>query len=102
MRHLPRLLIPTSALLLIAGTIACQRSGGESVPSASVKVGASPEAPASESPPPPSASAPSLGNDTKRCVLDCVRARQMEAVGIEVIEANCQQKCAENPKAYGP
>jgi len=26
----------------------------------------------------------------------------MEAVGIEVIEADCRRTCAENPKAYAP
>lgn len=105
MRRTPSFLLPISSLLLIAGAIACQRSGGESVPSDSVKVGASPsepESPEPESPAPPAASPPSLKVSAKRCVFKCVRARQMEAVGIEVIEADCRRTCAENPKAYAP
>lgn len=86
--------LPIASLLLLAGLSACQR-GGEPVPSDVVKVSAT--APASEAPEAPAAPAFSSTPkpDTKRCVSECVRSRQMEAVGIEVIEASCQKACAE-------
>ena len=38
--------------------------------------------------------APPSANDFDACVKECVRSRQMQAVSMEKIEADCQGECA--------
>jgi hypothetical protein len=70
-------------------------SGGESIETAS-PVGPEPtsEAPPPGEPPGPGAEALDGASD-EDCVARCVSARQMQAVAIEKIEADCRAECGE-------
>ena len=93
-------LVPLLALS-VAWT-GCQRTAGDAAPPASATSTTPPstEAPSPASAKPAKAPAPALEREPSGCVAACVQARQMEAVGIEEIEATCKQRCAKDPKAY--
>lgn len=84
---------PSLALCLIAlGAVACQRDGGGAAPTEPVETAAAPA----------TASSPAADPDQipSGCVAACIEARQMEAVGVDVIEASCRDQCAKDPNAY--
>jgi hypothetical protein len=91
--------LTASALLLSACQGSRQTSDAPPPETAQPSQPATRESPrVTAEPPRPIATQPSATTDG--CVAACVRARQMEAVGIELIEATCRDACIADPNAY--
>jgi hypothetical protein len=85
--------LATAALLLAAG--ACSRSSRDAAPRERA-IENRPAASAPAPPPAPPAPPADAGADPA-CVAACVKSRQMVAMSIEAIEADCARTCAEPP-----
>lgn len=91
-----------SAALLVAALVACSPPVDSKplAPPPAVDPTPAPDPPPSPGPPPPTAETPATTRAPNLCTALCVDARQMQAMSIEAIEAQCATECeatATNP-----